>query len=87
MTKAKVSSCKRADSPEPSLLALNSIKSPFEAAYVLAQMANFVPCEQRMLWRVCTFAESRLSLRHCSKNLTDFCTKRNGMSPHLLSLV
>ena len=26
-------------------------------------------CEQRRLWRVCTFAQTNLSLRHCTKSL------------------
>ena len=26
-------------------------------------------CEQRRLWRVCTFAQTDLSLRHCTKSL------------------
>ena len=26
-------------------------------------------CEQRRLWRVCTFAQTNLSIRHCTKSL------------------
>ena len=41
-----------------------------ENSHVVAQMAiecHF--CEQRRLWRVCTFAQAYLGLRHCTKFL------------------
>ena len=76
MTEAKVNLCKCADSPEPSLLAQNGIKSP----HLLTQMANWVSCEKRRLWRVCIFAQSSLSLRHCSKILS---SGSNGGYGHL----
>ena len=30
---------------------------------------NVILCEQRRLWRVCTFEQTYLSLRHCTKSL------------------
>ena len=46
-------------------------------AFVTVQNSNVVTqmaikchfCEQRRIWRVCTFAQAYISLRHCTKSL------------------
>ena len=37
--------------------------------WLLKWRLNANLCEQRRLWRVCTFAQAYLSLRHCTKSL------------------
>ena len=72
VAKAKVSLCKCADSPEPSLLAQNGIQSPF-VTKAQTRQSKF------RLMGVCTFAQARLSLRNstripCAGSDGDLCT-------------